>query len=120
MKLDKIRFAMLVGYIQKLSDGPLSVDEIAAVDNMIDVEMPQPEPYRATEASVDELLRQIASPDGFISAIKAYRVLTGAGLKEAKEAIERYRSYKPLYTPPRAVGAEHTLGDILHSGLKQS
>lgn len=94
MKLDKIKFAKIVALIateyQRISE-----NFIAELDCMIDIDV---EPVKIDKIScemVDELLRQMmtASKEGFIPAIKAYRSLTGAGLKEAKEAIERYRLY---------------------------
>lgn len=39
--------------------------------------------------------------------------MTGAGLKESKEAIERYRSVPNF--PKKEEPKEATLGDILHS-----
>lgn len=89
MKLDKIRFARLIGMITSLAGRTLDSDEIEAFDYVCDVDVPI---NRVSETDVCELLKQINSPDGFIPAIKAYRVLTGAGLREAKEAIEKYRS----------------------------
>lgn len=62
---------------------------LESLDEIIDIEVAQP--ASATQAQVDELLREVQSPSGFIPAIKAYRALTNAGFKEAKEAIEKYR-----------------------------
>jgi ribosomal protein L7/L12 len=39
---------------------------------------------------VDELLLYMGKGTQKIEAIKAYRNLTGAGLKESKDAVERY------------------------------
>lgn len=91
MKLDKIKFAQLIGYIGRQFAIRLSDNEIRALDDIIDIELPEaPKPF-VTE--VNELLRcmQSANLDGFIPAIKTYRALTGAGLKESKDAVEKYR-----------------------------
>ena len=121
MKLDKIGFARLISFIGTLTNRDLDNDEIEWIDRQIDIEAPVA-PAKAACADVDELLRQLNAPDGFIPAIKAYRVLTSAGLKESKEAIERYRNI-PNFPQKDAVPAEQvkidpkeaTLSDILHS-----
>lgn len=92
MKLDKIKFARLIGFIQRQYAISFSATELHEIDNMIDIDAP--EASKALTHEVDELLRCMlsANSDGFIPAIRAYRVLTGAGLKESKDAIERYRT----------------------------
>src|SRR5271167_2269970 len=95
MKLDKIAFAALIGFIARRI-GPLdNPDDVQALDDMIDFQVPTPEPFVVPSAScsdVDTLLSAFsqAGIGKKIEAIKAYRSLTGAYLKEAKEAIERY------------------------------
>lgn len=101
MKLDKIRFAKLIAHIQYWIDkgNLLSPADIDDIDFMINIDVLAPPSQRVSCEAVDELLRHFNSPNGFIDAIKAYRALTGAGLKESKEAIERYRniaSFPPL------------------------
>ena len=90
MKLDRLKFAKLIGFITS-QVGSMTDWVISDLDDMIDVDLPAQKVVGANASDVDELLRQLNAPDGFIPAIKAYRVLTGAGLKESKEAIERYR-----------------------------
>jgi ribosomal protein L7/L12 len=92
MKLDKIKFAKLIHHITQFGFN----GDVEDIDDMIDINVP--EAPKALTHEVDELLRCMlsANSDGFIPAIKAYRVLTNAGLKEAKEAIERYRSTPKL------------------------
>ena len=92
MKLDKLKFAMVIGFIQRQYAISFSVNELYEIDNMIDVDVPVADVKYPLARDVDDLLRQLNAPDGFIPAIKAYRNLTGQGLKESKEAIERYRS----------------------------
>jgi ribosomal protein L7/L12 len=107
-KLGKIQFATLIAYISSFER--LDEDQIEKIDDLISIDIHVPIPAVSCEA-VDELLKQINNPDGFIPAIKAYRVLTGAGLKESKEAIERYRTI-PKYNYDMDK-AEATLRDIL-------
>jgi ribosomal protein L7/L12 len=121
MKLDKIRFAWLIAFVTK-HGATLSSYEIEDIDGMLEFEVQSQPANKVACGDVDELLRQLNKPDGFIPAIKAYRVLTGAGLKESKEAIERYRSI-PNFPQKDVAPAEEvkidpsnaTLGDILHS-----
>src|SRR5882757_67663 len=103
MKLDKIKFAEVVSYIGSLR--PEYDLDCYRLDSLIDIEVPVAE--KVNQADVEELLRSVIADDGFIPAIKAYRVLTGVGLKEAKEAIEKFRSFKE---PAK-------LGDILNKAV---
>lgn len=106
MKLDKIKFAQLCMFIGR----QLDVAELTELDHIVDINVePVEVPGKADPELVNDLLRQIASPDGFIHAIKAYRSLTGVGLKEAKDAIDRYRTIPNF--PKKDEPA--TLGDIL-------
>jgi hypothetical protein len=91
MKLNKIKLAVLIGWLCQAKDIDLNSSEVEMIDNFIDVDMPQPEVAYPSVAAINDLLYTIGNPDGFIPAIKAYRALTGLSLKEAKEAIERYR-----------------------------
>lgn len=76
MKLDKIRFAKVVSWISRMTNGlEFATEDLLELDNIIDIPVVYP---KVAEEDVNELLRQINNPDGFISAIKAYRVLTGA------------------------------------------
>ena len=45
----------------------------------------------------DRVKELAADPQRKIEAIKAYREETGAGLKEAKDAVEKWRHEKGLY-----------------------
>lgn len=110
MKLDKIKFAWLIAFVTK-HGATLGQYEIEDIDNVCTFNAPEAKPNKINASEVDELLREIMSPDGFIPAIKAYRSITGAGLKEAKEAIERYRNIPKFPEKKSDEGA--TLGDIL-------
>ena len=116
MKLDKHDFARLISHIQMyLSTGrqKLTSYDIEDIDNIIDFDVPEKAGINELD-DLHELLFQIINPNGFIPAIKAYRALTGAGLKESKEVIERYRVTKPIDNGHKDNG-EATLGDILHA-----
>ena len=105
MKLDKIKFAKVVQFI---TDRGWAGD-VEILDDLIDIDVEPVKTDKVDPAMVDELLREIANPDGFINAIKVYRMLTGALLKESKEAIERYRNVANF--PKKDENA--MLGDIL-------
>jgi ribosomal protein L7/L12 len=114
MKLSRIKFAQLISEIARQHAISMTQNEIQDIDDMIDVDVPALQTVKASEADVNELLRAMVTPDGFISAIRAYRVLTGAGLKEAKDAVERYRIISRFHEKNNE-GA--TLGDILGSDI---
>jgi ribosomal protein L7/L12 len=115
MKLDRLKFGKLVAHV--VSNGMSQGDrEIEKLDELAEFDVPTHN-VRVSENDVNELLIQISSPDGFIPAIKAYRVLTGVGLKEAKEAIERYRTIPKF--PQKVEPKEATLGDILGQATKK-
>ena len=80
MKLDRIKFAHLVAHCvgNGMNDGEW---EINRLDDLTEINVePVPVPY-ADATIVNELLK--AMKDGRkIEAIKAYRSLTGLGLKE--------------------------------------
>lgn len=107
MKLDRIKFATLVAYIGTLR--PEHEIDLYSLDKLTEVEVTPVSTGFVDVKNVDELLRcmQERLTGGLIPAIKAYRVLTNAGLKEAKEAVEKY-SVASVAMPKDA-----TLGDIL-------
>lgn len=92
MKLDRIKFAKLVGWLSyrfniKIHD----YDDLATLDQLCDVNV-EPVATQYIEVNkINELLDQMNMNNGFIPAIKAYRALTGAGLKEARDSVEKYR-----------------------------
>jgi ribosomal protein L7/L12 len=99
MKLDKIRFARLISYIT-YHCGSIADNVIEDIDDMIDVQLPEVQPQKASCADVDQLLMLMAEGTRKIEAIKAYRTLTGAALKESKDAVEKYWNSKGHYLPP--------------------
>jgi hypothetical protein len=120
MKLDKLTFANLIAYCvaNGLSYG---MEEIQTIDDMINFEVPQPTTYVSIE-SVNNLLAAMKTGKK-IEAIKAYRTLSKAGLKEAKDAVEFYWTYPigehPEYGKYYFSDSGATLGDILGTALKQ-
>lgn len=92
MRLDKLKFAALVRYICELR--PQQEIDLCQLDILTDIPEPQQEPYRADATAVDCLLQNLNHENGLIDAIKAYRLLTGAGLKEAKDTVEKYRNIR--------------------------
>src|SRR5882724_7397412 len=90
MKLDKIKFARLVAYLSRNGfDGYQS--NIEAIDDMIDIEVPMPiEHHYPKNDDVERLMALMAEGTHKIEAIKHHRNITGMGLKESKDAVERY------------------------------
>ncbi len=120
MKLGKHDFAKLIAYIQKImvTKDNLSSYEIEDIDDMIDFNVPQPDPViiRPSNDDVDKLLMLMQEGTRKIEAIKMHRTITGYGLKESKDAVEKYWVSKGHYDPTSPVASQPaTLGDILHS-----
>jgi hypothetical protein len=113
MKLDKIKFAQLVAFITS-QVGSMSNWVIEDLDNLINIEVEQPKNVVPC-GLVDELLLYMGGGTQKIEAIKAYCTLTGAGLKESKDAVERYWVSKPVEKASEAA----TLGDILGKATNQ-
>lgn len=89
MKLDKIKFGKLIAHL--CSNGFSAGDwEIERLDELIDFEVPEQPSSIAKCSDVDQLMALMAEGTRKIESIKAYRILTGAGLKESKDAVEKY------------------------------
>jgi hypothetical protein len=87
MKLDRFKFARLVQYITNLNHQEwLDLNEL---DKLTEMDVEPVKTDKVPCELVDELLKRMLLGDK-IPAIKAYRVLTGAGLKESKDAVEQY------------------------------
>jgi len=91
MKLDKIKFARLIAMLAS-EYGYIHEDFIQAVDNLIDVDMPEQaqEPIYPKNEQVEALMKHMVEGTSKLDAIREYRAITGMGLKESKEAVERY------------------------------
>jgi hypothetical protein len=125
MKLDKIRFARLITHIQYwVSSGSmLSESDIEDVDNICQIEMPQPDVAYPSVSDINRLMALMAAGQHKIEAIRQYRILTGLGLKESKEQVEKYWVNKPVDMSANLgqeanYPKEATLGDILNTARK--
>ena len=107
MKLDKIKFARLIAYLGPKCTFELDSGAIQELDELIDIELPEQETVvlRPCNDDIDRLMLLMAEGTRKIEAIKIHRQLTGYGLKESKDAVEKYWVDKSI--PPKA-----TLGDI--------
>lgn len=92
MKLDKIKFARLIAMLAS-EYGYIHEDFIQAVDNLIDIEVPEQVAYPKNE-NVEALMKHMAAGTNKLDAIREHRAITGMGLKDSKEAVERYWLYK--------------------------
>lgn len=94
MKLDKIAFAKVVAWC--VHNGmSIGTEEVEELDRLIDIPVPEQPPAYVSDSHVNLLLAAMNQPGKKIEAIKAYRSLTGAGLKESKDAVERYWNESP-------------------------
>ena len=94
MKLDKLKFAQVIAYISSFYY--MDAENIDRLDQLIDIAVPTQPVNTANCSDVDNLMALMVEGTRRIEAVKAYRVLTGAGLKEAKDAVEKYwTSNKP-------------------------
>ncbi len=120
MKLGKHDFAKLVAFIQKLviiRNEALTSYDIEDIDSLIDVDVPDaPKANFVNGNEVNQLMMLMQEGTRKIEAIKTHRTITGYGLKESKDAIEKYWISKGHYDPTSPVASQPaTLGDILHS-----
>ena len=89
MKLDKIKFASLMGFISCRYGLTITQDDMREIDELIDVEVEQQVVYPANH-NIEMLMSLMAAGTQKIEAIKTHRAITGYGLKESKDAVERY------------------------------
>jgi hypothetical protein len=95
MKLDKIKFARVIAHC--ISNGMSAGEyEVDTLDTLIDIDVPQVQPYGAMPADIERLMHLMAEGTEKIEAIKIHRKLTGFGLKESKDAVEKYWPVKPI------------------------
>ena len=88
MKLDKIKFARLISFC---ANNGMTVGsyEIEQIDDLIDIEVPEPEQIYPNASLVTDLLKAMQEGKK-IEAIWAHRAMTGMGLKESKDEVEKY------------------------------
>lgn len=88
--MDKIKFAILIAYIQRMITDhqhlQLSFHEINEIDALIN-DANTSKPYAD---DINALIEVMAQGSSKIEAIKFHRSLTGYGLKESKDIIDRY------------------------------
>lgn len=97
MKLDKIRFARLISYIteQSWNRSRLTEVQIESIDELITFDPPMANVAYPQTHDVNELMALMAAGDRKIEAIKVHRKLTGWGLKESKDQVEKYWKSAP-------------------------
>lgn len=89
--MDKIRFAVLINFISARTGKEFTMNEI---EDLHTLTMPSPltpglDRAIVSEQVVCELMNAMKRHQK-IEAIKAYRCLTNVGLREAKDAVEKY------------------------------
>ena len=84
--MDKIDFARLASFFTHCAGRALSYDELRDLDALLSI-TPQ---GKVHAGSVNMLMQHMRDGKSKIEAIKEYRSLTGASLKDAKEAVEAY------------------------------
>lgn len=85
--MDKFVFAELISYITTLKGGGSHIGEY----NCREIEaLISRCAFQKDAENVNNLLLQMQQGASKIEAIKAYRSLTNQGLKESKDAVERY------------------------------
>jgi ribosomal protein L7/L12 len=89
MKLDRLKLAKVVAHC--CNNGFSTGDwEIERLDELIEFEVEQPKAGVVSCEAVDNLLMLMAEGTRKIESIKTYHILTGAGLRESRDAVERY------------------------------
>lgn len=87
--MDKFAFAELISYITAMGSRAISEHECREIEALMNRCN-----FQRSSQAVDDLLRLMGS-NSKIEAIKAYRALTGQGLKESKDAVEKYWIARP-------------------------
>lgn len=93
--MDKIKFAHLCVYIGYLiTQGACLTDyQVSEIDTLINDGMPH-RGLGYTDAAMEEFMT--AMHDGRkIDAIKAHRTMSGMGLKESKDFVEKHWQFEP-------------------------
>jgi len=95
MKIDQIKLLSLVSWITSHSDHAFDEYEmeifVSKIHNLEVIEAQVPyQPPKADIQLVDVLMQLMMEGQRKIEAIKVHRQLTGLGLKESKDAVEKY------------------------------
>lgn len=95
-KLDKIKLAELIGFLSCQYSINITRYDIIAIDNIIDIDVLNQQFDYNNLDYIERLMALMADGKQKIEAVKIYRAITGCGLKESKDAVERcwkYREY---------------------------
>lgn len=89
--MDHIQFAKMVGFItSKMKGDTLDEYELTELTKLMAQQLQTPEGRPLVSETIVCRLLSAMKVGQKIEAIRAYRELTGAGLKEAKDAIENH------------------------------
>ncbi len=89
------KFGAFISYLTGLSGNSMDSYQVETVAGYVGQLIDELPANKVSCDSVDELLSNMGREGKKIEAIKAYRILTGTGLKEAKDAIEKYWIAQP-------------------------
>jgi ribosomal protein L7/L12 len=87
MKLDKIRFAMVISWVSRRTAGIVDDQDCRELDDIITFEQA---PQSMTVTDLHTLMALMQEGTRKIDAIKQHRMMTGYGLKESKDIVEKY------------------------------
>lgn len=91
MKLDKIKFGELIALIANIVQRKnIDAHDITLLDDLIDLPDAQQVAVYPKNENVEALMKHMAAGTNKIGAIREHRAITGMGLKESKDAVERY------------------------------
>lgn len=82
------KFAAFISYLTTMSGNHFDEYKVETVAGYVNQLMADKQ--HADCSTVDALLAAMGKEGQKIEAIKTYRFLTGAGLKESKDAVEKY------------------------------
>lgn len=86
MQMDKIKFAQLTSMLSAIAGRAFSAEDLREIDLLIcNAGVGRSDPF-----VVNTLMQHVHSGASKIEAIKAYRTITGLGLKESKDAVEAH------------------------------
>jgi len=90
MKMDKIRFAQLVNFLSRHGMYELSLTEMQELDDIVQIDIPAPVNNYPDADDINRLMALMTEGTQKIEAIKLHRKLSGCGLKESKDMVEKY------------------------------
>jgi ribosomal protein L7/L12 len=106
MKLDKFKFAKVVSWISRITNGlEFAIDDLQELDSIIDIDV-EATVIRPDNNQLQRLMMLMAEGQRRLEAIKTYRSLTGFGLKESKDAVEKNWISRPMDDEGATLGDE--------------